>query len=196
MSDARANPDVDAIIGRSQSWGAEMAELRSVLLDTGLSEHVKWGKPCYVHDGRNIAIMQEMRDLLALMFFKGALLEDPHGVLEDQGPNSRSARRIRFTSVADVARLRDAVADCVREAVAAEEAGLEVAPAPPPELAEELRRRLDADPALAAAFAALTPGRRREYNLHISDAKRAATREERVERCVPRILAGRGLRDR
>jgi uncharacterized protein YdeI (YjbR/CyaY-like superfamily) len=173
-----------------------MAALRPVLRGCGLEEHVKWGRPCYVHGGRNIAILQEMRDLLALMFFRGALLDDPRGVLEDQGPNSRSARRIRFTSVADVDRLRGAVAEYAGRAVALEAAGARVGPAPEPAPAEELRRRLDADPALAAAFAALTPGRRREYHLHVSGAKRPETREARVERCVPGILAGRGLRDR
>jgi uncharacterized protein YdeI (YjbR/CyaY-like superfamily) len=190
------NPEVDACIRGSPRWGAEMAELRSVLLGSGLAEELKWGKPCYCHGGRNVAIVQEMRQFLALMFFKGALLDDPHGVLEDQGPNSRSARRVCFTSVQDVARLAGAVRDLVDSAVAAEEAGLEVGPAPEPELVEELARRLDGDPALRSAFEALTPGRRREYNLHVAGAKRAATREARIDRHVPRILEGKGLRDR
>lgn len=188
--------EVDAYIGRSEMWPEEMAELRPILLGRGLSEAIKWGKPCYDHQGRNIVIMQEMKSFLSLMFFKGALLSDPEGVLRDQGPNSRSARRIELTSVADVSRLAGTVGAYVDEAIAVEEAGLEIGPAPEPELVEELRRRLDADPALRAAFEALTPGRRREYNLHVSDAKRAKTREARIERCAPRILEGKGLRDR
>lgn len=188
--------DVDAYLAASERWPAEIAALRPVLLGCGLSEQVKWGKPCYQHDGRNIVIMQEMKDFLALMFFKGALLADPAGVLEAQGPNSRSARRVTFTSVAQVRDLSSTVAAYVDEAVAIEEAGLEVGQAPEPELADELARRLDADRDLRAAFDALTPGRRREYHLYVSGAKQAATREARVDRCIDRILAGKGLRER
>lgn len=189
------NPKVDAYLARSQRWPDELAELRSVLLATGLDEELKWGKPCYARDGANIAIVQEMKELLALMFFKGALLDDPAGVLRDQGPNSRSARRIEFTSVDDVRRLAGTVADYVQAAVAAEEAGLKVDPAPELVLVDELQERLDGDPQLAEAFDALTPGRRREYHLHVSGAKRAETRVARVDQAVPRILAGKGLRD-
>lgn len=187
---------MDAYIARSERWQRELAQLRAVLLGCGLAEEIKWGKPCYVHGRRNIAVVQEMNDFLALMFFKGALLRDPARVLEDQGPNSRSARRIRFTSATEVKRLAGAVRECVREAVAVEEAGLTVGPAPEPVLVEELRVRLDGDPALMAAFEALTPGRRREYNLYFSGAKQASTRAARVDKNVPRILEGKGLRDR
>ncbi len=188
--------DVDAYINRSQMWPEEMATLRPILLDRGLTEAIKWGKPCYSHDGKNIAIMQEMKDFLALMFFKGALLGDPAGVLRAQGPNSRSALRIEFTSVDDVTRLRDTVAACVDEAIAVEAAGLEVAPAPELVLVGELQQRLDDDPALRTAFESLTPGRQREYNLMISEAKQASTRAARVDKYAPRILDGKGLRDR
>lgn len=190
------NPEVDAYIERSERWPDEMTALRPLLLDRGLDEDIKWGKPCYAHDGGNVAILQEMNDFLALMFFKGALLEDPDGVLEEQGPNSRSARRVTFTSVDDVARLSEAVGALLDDAMAVEEAGLEVAPAPEPELATELRDRLAIDPALKAAFEALTPGRRREYNLYVSGAKKHETRSARVDTCAPRILEGKGLRDR
>jgi uncharacterized protein YdeI (YjbR/CyaY-like superfamily) len=190
------NPQVDAYIGRSERWPAEMTELRSILLGCGLDEQLKWGKPCYGHEGANIVIVQEMKEFLALMFFKGALLSDPDGVLEEQGPNSRSARRMCFTSVDDVAGLADTVAAYVAEAIGVEQAGLEVGPAPELELVDELQRRLDRDPALEAAFEGLTPGRRREYNLYIAGAKRAATREARVEQYAAKILAGKGLRDR
>ncbi|MBT8192616.1 MAG: YdeI/OmpD-associated family protein [Acidimicrobiia bacterium] len=173
-----------------------MAELRPILLATGLAEDIKWGKPCYSHEGKNIVIVQEMKDFLALMFFKGALLEDPAGVLEDQGPNSRSARRMTFASSDDVARLADTVTVYVQAAIDAEEAGLDVGPAPAPVLVEELQDRLDADLSLKAAFESLTPGRRREYNLHFSSAKQAKTRRARVEKHVPKILDGKGLRDR
>ena len=177
-------------------WPEEMAGLRPTLLGCGLTEEIKWGQPCYGHGGKNIAILQEMKEFLALMFFKGALLNDPEGVLEEQGPSSRSARRIRFTSVEDVARLAGTVRAFIGEAIAVEEAGLKVGPAPELLLVEELQSRLDQDPALKAAFQALTPGRRREYNLYFSGAKQATTRAARVERYVAKILDGKGFRDR
>ncbi len=190
------NPEVDAYVRRSEKWPGVMAALRPVLLGAGLTEEVKWGKPCYTHGGSNVVILQEMNDFLALMFFKGALLRDPEGILEEQGPNSRSARRVRSTSAGDVARLAGTVRAYLDEAIEVEEAGLEMGPPPELVLVEELQRRIDRDPAFAAAFAALTPGRRREYNLHVSSAKQAKTREARVEKAVPRIMAGKGLRDR
>ena len=189
------NAEVDAYISGSRLWPDEVTELRAVLLGTGLTEDFKWGNPCYAHDGANVAIVQEFKDGLALMFFKGALLADPAGVLESQGPTSRSALRMRFTSVDDVRRLAGTVAEYVAEAVAVEDAGLKVGPPPELVLVEELQARLDEDPELQAAFDALTPGRRREYHLHISGAKRAETRAARAEQAVPRIFAGKGLRD-
>lgn len=190
------NPKVDAYIRRSERWPEEMTDLRPILLSCGLTEEIKWGKPCYTHEGRNIVILQEMKDFLALMFFKGALLNDSKGVLEEQGPNSRSARRIRFTSVEDVARLADTVKAYIDEAIDVEEAGLEVGPAPELAFVEELQNRLDQDPAFKAAFETLTPGRQREYNLYFSDAKQAETREARVEKYADKILDGKGFRDR
>ena len=187
---------VDAYIERSDQWPDEMRALRSILLDGGLTEEIKWGKPCYTHGGRNIVIVQEMNDFLALMFFKGALLEDPEGVLEDQGPNSRSARRICFTSVDEVTRLADTVRTYLEEAIDVEESGLQVAEVPELVLVEELQSRLSRDVAFRAAFESLTPGRQREYNLYFSDAKQAATREARVEKYGEKILKGKGLRDR
>jgi uncharacterized protein YdeI (YjbR/CyaY-like superfamily) len=187
---------VDDYVAASDQWPAEIDVLRPLLVACGLTEELKWGKPCYRHDGTNIVIVQEMKEFLALMFFKGALLDDPDGVLEPQGPNSRSARRMCFTSVDDVTERADTIAAYVHEAIEVEAAGLEVGPPPELELVEELRARLDDDADLEAAFEALTPGRRREYHLHISGAKQAATREARIDRCVPKILAGKGFRDR
>jgi uncharacterized protein YdeI (YjbR/CyaY-like superfamily) len=189
------NDKVDAYIERSDKWPAEMASLRPILLSAGLTEEIKWGKPCYSHGGKNVVILQEMKDFLALMFFKGALLRDPEGVLRDQGPNSRSARRMEFTSVDDVDQLADTVKAYVEEAIDVEEAGLEIGPAPAPDLVDELQHRLDSDARFAEAFRALTPGRQREYNLHFSDAKQAKTREARVEKYAQKILDGKGLRD-
>ncbi|MCY3619712.1 MAG: YdeI/OmpD-associated family protein [Acidimicrobiaceae bacterium] len=170
--------------------------MRPVLLRTGLTEEFKWRSPCYSHGGKNIVIVQDMRNCLALMFFKGALLADPDGVFVDHGPNSRSARRIEFTSVDDVTRLADTVRAYIDDAVSVEELGLKVGPHPALVLVEELQNRLEQDPALKAAFEALTPGRQREYNVHVSGAKQAKTREARIDRYAPKILAGKGLRDR
>lgn len=194
---ALVSDGVDRYIARSTMWPEEMRALRPLLLRCGLEEDLKWGKPCYSHQGRNIAIMQEMKGFLSLMFFTGALLADPDGLLVEQGPNSRSAKRIELRSLADVERTATAITRLIEEGIEAERSGRSVTP-PPSELVlvEELQRRLDEDAALRAAFAALTTGRRREYHLHISGAKQAKTRASRVEDCVPLILAGKGLRDR
>ncbi len=189
-------PDVDAYLEASEQWPQEIRALRSLLLAAGLDEEIKWGKPCYSHDGANIAIVQEFADNLALMFFKGILLDDPAGVLEEVGPNSHAARRMMFTSVEDVERHGETVTACVEEAMAVEDAGTEVPPRPEEELAPELAERLAQDPELAASFDELTPGRQRAYNLHVSGAKQSSTRERRVDKIVPRIREGKGLHDR
>jgi uncharacterized protein YdeI (YjbR/CyaY-like superfamily) len=190
------SPDVDAYVERSVRWPREITALRPVLAGCGLTEEIKWAKPCYSHEGRNILILQEMKEFLAVMFFKGALLADPEGVLQDQGPNSRSARRLCITAVDEVTRLAETIAAYVSEAIDIEDSGRQVEPIPELVLVEELQTRLDAEPELRAAFEGLTPGRRREYHLHISGAKQASTRSRRVDACVPKILAGKGFRDR
>lgn len=190
-----ANPAVDGFIERADRWSEEMAALRPILLANGLDESIKWGKPCYSHDGSNVVILQPFKDHLSLMFFKGALLADPAGVLEEQGPNSRSAKRIRFASVGDVTRLARTVQAYIAEAIDAEEAGLEVGPPPPVAFVQELQDRLANDPAFRAGFTALTPGRQREYNLHFSSPKQAATRTARIDKHADKIMGGKGLRD-
>ncbi|MFV0309443.1 MAG: YdeI/OmpD-associated family protein [Desertimonas sp.] len=187
---------MDAYLRRSTRWPEEIAALRPLLTEPGLTEELKWGKPCYTHDGSNIAIVQEMKAFLALMFFKGALVDDPDGVLEPQGRNSRSAMRICFRSVGDVERLAGTVTRLVGQAIEVEEAGLEIGPAPEPVLVDELLARFEADATFETAFRSLTPGRQREYNLYFSDAKQVATRNGRIERCADKIRAGKGLRDR
>lgn len=182
----------EALFRNAERWRDEAEALRRILLGTGLVEEVKWRIPCYTHGDRNICILQWMRGFLALLFFKGALLPDPDGLLERQGPNSRAGFRLRFTSVSEVARAERAITGFVEAAIRVEEAGLRVAPVPEAELPAELV----ADPELRAAFDRLTPGRRRGYLLHFGGARRPATRASRIERCRPRILAGKGLHDR
>lgn len=189
-------PDVDAYIDATDQWPDEIAALRALLLTSGLDETIKWGKPCYASGDANVVIIQEFADHLALMFFKGILLEDPAGVLEDQGPNSNAAKRMSFRSVEDIEHRADVVTSYVAEAIALEQAGTALPPRPEEELADELQERLAGNPELAAAFDELTPGRQREYNLHVTGAKQASTRDRRVDSIIPRILDGKGLRDR
>lgn len=189
-------PDVDAYVASTEQWPDEIEALRPLLLASGLTEEIKWGKPCYCHDDANVVLVQEFSDHLALMFFKGVLLDDPEGVLHAQGPNSHAAKRMVFTSVEDVDALADVVTAYVEEAIAHEQAGTELPLRPDEPLAPELADRLASDDQLAEAFDNLTPGRQREYNLHVSDAKQPSTRERRIDKVVPLILDGRGLRDR
>ena len=174
----------------------EIRKLRSILLDCGLDEERKWGKPCFLFEGRNVAIIQPFKAHCALMFFKGALLEDTHGLLRSQGENTQSAMRLEFTSEAQVRKA--VVQSYVKQAIAVEKAGLKVAfkAKDELELPEELTQMLQKDRRLAKAFDALTPGRRRGYVLHFTAAKQSQTRTARIEKCMPRILAGKGLNDR
>ncbi|MCR9077312.1 MAG: YdeI/OmpD-associated family protein, partial [bacterium] len=177
-------PTVSDYIARTTRWPGEIRKLRSVLLDCGLEEGLKWGKPCYMIDGRNVAIIQAFKEYCALMFFKGVLLEDTHGRLRSQGPNSRSAMRLEFGNEREIT--KSVVRDYVRQAVRIEREGLRVEHSDEDlELPEELRERLRADRALAKAFESLTPGRQRGYTLHIGGAKQSKTRASRVEKCIP-----------
>jgi uncharacterized protein YdeI (YjbR/CyaY-like superfamily) len=190
-------PDVDAYLADTDQWPDEIAAIRPILLSCELQEAIKWGKPCYrIEDDINVVLLQEFSDHLALMFFQGVLLDDPESVLHAQGPNTHGAKRMKFTTIAEVEALADVIRTYVQEAIYHARAGTELPPRPTEELATELHERLANDDELAAAFNELTPGRQREYNLHVSDAKQAATRNRRIDKAVPRILAGKGLRDR
>lgn len=192
------NPKADAFITRAKRWKDEMAALREIVLDCGLEEELKWGKPCYMVDGANVAIFQPFKPHLALMFFKGALMKDPEGVLREQGENSQAAKRMEFASVRQVAEMEPVLRAYLGEAIALEKAGMKVDFKEKRELVfpDELVDAFDADPEFAAAFKALTPGRQRAYVLHFSGAKQSATRAARVEKCVGRILEGKGMNDR
>lgn len=190
------NPKVDAFLSRAKAWQGEMKKLRSVLLECGLDEDLKWGKPCFAFEGSNVAIIQPFKQHCSLLFFKGALLQDTHGLLRSQGENTQSALRLEFTSEAQI---KKAVLNSyVRQAIAAEKAGLKVdfKAKRELELPEELTRILGKDRKLAQAFASLTPGRQRAYVLHFTGAKQSETRTARVEKCIPKILAGLGMNDR
>jgi uncharacterized protein YdeI (YjbR/CyaY-like superfamily) len=190
------NPEIDRMFREAELWRREANALRNVLRDSDLAEELKWGKPCYTHDGRNICIMQRMKGFLALLFFKGALLSNPDGVLEAQGPNSRAACRIRFTSVQDVASLKNTVLGWIREAIELEKAGAKLEPAADLKYPDELIDKFRTDAALKAAFEKLTPGRRRGYVLYFSGARQSQTRERRIEKYRNNILDGKGIHER
>lgn len=189
------NPKVDAFVSREKTWQGEIQKLRSILLECGLDEQLKWGKPCFSFEGSNIAIIQPFKQHCALMFFKGALLEDTHGLLRSQGENTQSALRMEFTSEAQIK--KSALKSYVKQAIAVEKAGLKVDfKAKKTELPQELTQALKRDRKLAKAFEALTPGRKRSYALYIGGAKQPQTRVARVEKCIPKILAGVGMNER
>jgi uncharacterized protein YdeI (YjbR/CyaY-like superfamily) len=175
----------------------ETEALQEIARSCGLTEKIKWGKPCYMLGDRNIVLIQRFNDAIALMFFKGALLKDAAKLLCRVGEHMQAPRTLRFTTVAEVERLRPTIKAYLEEAIALEESGAKVPlkKAAEYEMPAELEARLDADPALRKAFDALTPGRRKGYFFHLSAAKQSSTRAARVERCIPMILAGKGLHD-
>jgi uncharacterized protein YdeI (YjbR/CyaY-like superfamily) len=187
-----ATPDCSA-----RRWAGALATLRGICREAGLGEHVKWGHPCYMHAGRNVAILGAFREEVRITFFEAALIDDPDGLLERQGPNTRVPDALRFRDEATVAAMAPALRGFLAQAKALAEAGLR-APRETPalDLPEEMAEALDADPALAEAFARLTPGRRRSYAIALSSAKASVTRVARIARFRERILAGKGATER
>jgi uncharacterized protein YdeI (YjbR/CyaY-like superfamily) len=190
------NPRVDAFVSRANAWRGEIQKLRRLLLDCGLDEDLKWGKPCFLFEGRNVAIIQPFKEHCSLMFFKGALLKDTHGLLRSQGENTQSALRLEFRSEAQVTQV--VVKSYVKQAILVEKAGLKVSfkAKDELELPVELTQILQKNRRLAKAFHSLTPGRRRGYVLYFTGAKQSQTRTARIEKCIPKILAGMGVNDR
>ncbi len=172
----------------------ETEALQEIARSCGLTERIKWGKPCYTLGDRNVVLIQRFNGYIALLFFKGALLNDPEKLLVRVGEHTEAARQLRFGGVGEICRLRPAIASLVKQAIALEETGAKVQrkPRADPGLPEELLQRLGADPALERAFAALTPGRQRGYAFQIAAAKQASTRLSRIDKFTPRILAGKG----
>jgi uncharacterized protein YdeI (YjbR/CyaY-like superfamily) len=190
------SPQIGAFLSKAKKWRDEMEKLRAIALGCQLTEELKWGKPCYTFQGSNVVIIQGFKEFCALLFCKGALLKDPKGLLEKPGENTQAARRISFTSVAEIVEVETALNAYIKEAIEAEKAGLEVEYKKSPEpLPEELQEKFTEMPALKKAFHALTPGRQRAYILHFSAAKQSQTRASRIEKCAPQILAGKGLND-
>jgi len=191
------NPKVDGFLRKAKTWRDEFEKLRMICLDCGLTEKLKWGKPCYTYQESNLVLMHGFNDYCALLFFKGVLLKDPKRILVQQTENVQAARQIRFTNVREIAKMEPILKTYIKEAIEVEKAGLEVSYKKTSEFAipEEFQNRLDNSPGLKKAFDALTPGRQRGYILYFSAAKQPTTREARVEKCMQQILNGKGLND-
>ncbi|MYM86367.1 hypothetical protein GTP91_04135 [Rugamonas sp. FT82W] len=191
------NPKVDAYVGKPGTWQDAFKKLRAIALDCDLAEDFKWGHPCYTLDDQNIVLMHGFKEYCALLFFKGALMQDPKSILIQQTENVQAGRQIRFTSADEIAKMASTLKSYIREAIKVERSGAQVEFKKTAEFAmpEEFLNRLEESPELQEAFAALTPGRQRGYLLHFSSAKQAKTRESRVAKCVPHILKGKGLDD-
>lgn len=191
------NPKVDEFLSKAKKWKEEYEQLRNIVLDCELTEEFKWMNPCYTFEKKNIVLIHGFKEYCALLFHKGALLQDAHGILIQQTENVQAARQIRFTNVQEIVELETILKAYIYEAIEVEKAGLEVNFKKNTEIIipEELQNKFDEIPALKTAFEALTPGRQREYILYFSKAKQSKTRESRVEKCMQQILNGKGLND-
>jgi uncharacterized protein YdeI (YjbR/CyaY-like superfamily) len=189
------NPKVDFYFNKARKWQEEYEKLRTIVLDCGLTEELKWGVPCYTFEKGNIVLIHGFKEYCALLFFKGALLKDAKGILIQQTKNVQAARQIRFTSVREIVKLKPILKAYIYEAIEVEQAGLKVNLRKTTKftIPEEFQKKLDKIHALKTAFNALTPGRQRAYLLYFSAPKQSKTRESRVEKCLHQILNGKGL---
>jgi uncharacterized protein YdeI (YjbR/CyaY-like superfamily) len=197
MIKSKKNPKVDWYFTKAEQWKKEARKLREIILDCGLDEELKWGKPCYAFEGSNIVLIHGFKNYCAILFMKGALLKDSKGILVQQTENVQAARQIRFMNLKDITEKEAAIRAYVKEAIEVETAGLEVPLKKTSEfkMPEEFKKKLGKNATLKKAFEALTPGRQRGYLLYFSAAKQSTTREARVEKCAPQILKGKGLDD-
>jgi uncharacterized protein YdeI (YjbR/CyaY-like superfamily) len=191
------NPKVDWFFDKDSKWQKEYKKLRKIILDCGLTEELKWGCPCYTFEKKNIVLMHGFKEYCALLFFKGALLNNADGILIQQTKNVQSARQVRFTNLKEIVKIEKILKAYIYEAVEVERAGLKVKLKETKEfkIPEEFQKRLNENAALKKAFNALTPGRQRAYLFYFSQAKQSATREARVEKYLHKILEGKGLGD-
>ena len=197
MTKSGMNPKVDFYFSKAKKWQKELEKLRTIVLDCGLTEELKWGVPCYTFQKSNIVLIHVFKEYCALLFFKGALLNDANGILIQQTENVQAARQIRFTNVREIVEMKSILKTYIYEALEVERAGLKVNFKKTTDfiIPEEFQNKLDKIPAFKAAFDALTPGRQRAYILHFSAPKQSKTRESRVEKCMQQILNGKGLDD-
>lgn len=197
MIKGERNPKIDPYFSKLKKWKEEFELLRNIVLECGLAEDFKWMHPCYTLDNKNIVLIHGFKDYCALLFHKGALLKDPHGILIQQTENVQSARQIRFTSAQEIEEMQLILKTYIDEAIEIEKAGLKVNFKKNTEydIPEELQNKFAEIPELKTAFDALTPGRQRAYILHFASAKQSKTRESRVEKYIPHILNGKGIDD-
>jgi uncharacterized protein YdeI (YjbR/CyaY-like superfamily) len=197
MTTSNANPRVDAFFANAKKWPEELKKLRAILLDSELKEELKWGGPCYTFQGKNVAIINELKESCALAFFKGALLKDVHGVLTRPGQHTQSTRWIKFAAVREITEMRSILKAYIREAIQVEKSGVKLKLRKTSDLKvpEELQIMLGEFPDFRSAFDRLTPGRQRAYIFYFSGAKQSKTRELRIQKCMPQILNGKGLLD-
>lgn len=191
------NPKVDFYFDKAKQWQEEINQLRTIVLDCGLTEELKWGNPCYTFQKSNIVLIHVFKEYCALLFFKGALLKNINGILIQQTENVQAARQIRFTNLKEITQQESVLKAHIYEAIEVEKAGLKVELKKPTEfaVAEEFQTILDENQDIKTAFEKLTPGRQRAYLLHFSQPKQSKTREVRVEKSIPKILDGKGLDD-
>jgi uncharacterized protein YdeI (YjbR/CyaY-like superfamily) len=191
------NPKVDFYFTKAKTWQDEIEKLRTIALDCGLNEELKWGCPCYTHNGDNIVLIHVFKEYCAFLFFKGALLQDAKGILIQQTKNVQAARQIRFTNVQQIIKMKATLKAYIFEAIEVEKAGLKVELKKTAEftMPDEFKNKLAKDATLKTAFNSLTPGRQRGYLLYFSQAKQAKTREARIEKYISQILKGKGLDD-
>jgi uncharacterized protein YdeI (YjbR/CyaY-like superfamily) len=191
------NPKVDFFFSKESKWQKEYGKLRMIMLDCGLDEKLKWGCPCYTHQEKNIVLIHGFKEYCAILFFKGALLQDPEGILIQQTKNVQSARQIRFTNVREIVRLERVLKAYIYEAIEVENAGLQIRKKTTAdyEVPVEFQTRLNKNRALRTAWDGLTPGRQRGYIFYFSQPKLPRTREARVEKYLNQILNGKGLED-
>jgi uncharacterized protein YdeI (YjbR/CyaY-like superfamily) len=191
------NAKVDFYFDKEKKWQKEIEQLRTFVLDCGLSEELKWGCPSYTFGERNIVLIHVFKEYCALLFFKGALLNDANNILIQQTENVQAARQIRFTNVKEIAKMESILKAYIYEAIEVEKAGLKVKLKKTSDfnIPEEFQNKLYKNAALKKAFNALTPGRQRAYLFHFSQPKQSKTREARIEKCMQDILDGKGLND-
>ena len=191
------NPKVDAFLLNTKKWHEELTVLRSIVIDSGLGEELKWGAPCYVHEKANVIMIHGFKDYFALMFFKGALMKDPQDLLRKPGENTQSSRLIRLTSMDEMLGQEEVLRAYIQNAIEVEKAGEKVIAKKTEEypVPLELKESFAENSDLQHAFYGLTPGRQRAYLLHFAEAKQSSTRKARIEKYTPRILNGKGILD-
>jgi uncharacterized protein YdeI (YjbR/CyaY-like superfamily) len=191
------NPKVDKYLNKAKKWQKEFEKLRTIVLDCGLTEELKWGVPCYTYQKSNVVLIHGFKEYCALLFFKGALLKNARGILIQQTENVQAARQIRFTNIREIIEMEPILKAYIYEGIEVEKAGLKVKMKKTSEfkIPEEFQNKLDEIPALKTAFDALTPGRQRAYLFYFSQPKQSKTRQSRIEKCMQQILNGKGLSD-